>query len=252
MRNRFWYIVVLSVFLGCSTSETTDDIIISETANSVLLLSEYVAGEVVMIDNVIACASGSANPNEIIAYVYPRPEATDIRFFETTTVDDDKNDYSQYSQINVPEEDFFNGYLKSFTRQVDDEKWIILSFRESGQIHLSNPIRLKHLTQNTVFTDAISIDQGVSGMPLFNWPNLATEADAIYFQVITDETNELLSGTYTFETQFQYYLLDNVVLNITEETPPDLIINESYSITLMGVSEDNWVNVFGQTGFITE
>jgi len=216
MRNRFWYIVVLSVFLGCSTSETTDDIIISETANSVLLLSEYVAGEVVMIDNVIACASGSANPNEIIAYVYPRPEATDIRFFETTTVDDDKNDYSQYSQINVPEEE------------------------------------LKHLTQNTVFTDAISIDQGVSGMPLFNWPNLATEADAIYFQVITDETNELLSGTYTFETQFQYYLLDNVVLNITEETPPDLIINESYSITLMGVSEDNWVNVFGQTGFITE
>jgi len=40
--------------------------------------------------------------------------------------------------------------------------------------------------------------------------------------VITDETNELLSGTYTFETQFQYYLLDNVVLNITEETPQTL------------------------------
>ena len=252
MKNRFWYIVVFSLCIACSTSDTAEETTIIDPPNNTLLLSDYVVNEEVMIDNVISCASGSSNPNEIIAYVYPRPEATDIRFFETATVDDDKNDYSKYSQIDVPEEDFFNGYLKSFTRQVDREKWVILSFRESGQIHLSNPIRLKHLTQNTLFTDAISINQETSGMPVFNWPNLATEADAIYFQVIADDTDELLSGTYTFETQFQYYVLDNVVLNITEETPPDIITAQPYAITLMGVSEDNWVNVLGQTDFIAE
>jgi len=59
-----------------------------------------------------------------------------------------------------------------------------------------------------------------------------------------------LSGTYTFEQHFSYYVLDNVVLNITEETPPVLETATPYNFTLMGVSEDNWVNLFIQKSFI--
>ena len=247
MVNKLRYIVLLSLFVACT--DDTDDTVTTDTA---LLLSTYIDSETVQADNVIACASGAVNPNEIIAYVYPRPGATDIRYFETETVDDDKNDYTAYSQVVLPEVPFFNGYLRSFTREAINEKWVIISFRESGQIHLSNPIRLRHRTQNTVFTDAINLDQQDMGMPRFEWPNLTTDADAIYFQVVSDATNELLSGTYTFETHFQYYVLDNVILNITEESPPDLISGDNYGITLMGVSEDNWVNVLGQDTFTAQ
>jgi len=41
-----------------------------------------------------------------------------------------------------------------------------------------------------------------------------------------------------------------VVLNVTRETPPDLILDQSYGFTLMGVSDDNWVNTFVQTEFV--
>ncbi|MEP0262499.1 hypothetical protein [Dokdonia sp.] len=223
----------------------SDDTVIEQNDT----LAALVAQQTIEIDNVIACASGSVNPNEIIAYVYPRPGATDLRYFETENASVDKNDYQNYVQIDLPEENFFNGYLKTFTRQTSQEKWVIISFRESGILHLSNPIRLRHQSQNTNFSMDVAIDQSQIGTPLFKWETIVQPLDAIYFQVVSDVSNELLSGTYTFEPQFRYYELDNVVLNITQETPPDLIDGDTYGFTLMGVSEDNWVNTLLQVNF---
>lgn len=234
----------LFLFVACSS----DDVIRDQVDDT---LATLIAQNTVEIDNVIACASGSVNPNEIIAYVYPRPGATDIRYFETENVNVAKNEYQNYTEIDLPEEDFFNGYLKTFTRQTSEEKWVIISFRESGIVHLSNPIRLKHQSQNTHFTTQVAIDQSQDGMPLFDWNPLVQPQDAIYFQVVSDASNELLSGTYTFDSRFRYYQLDNVVLNITEEIPPELVTNTNYGFTVMGVSEDNWVNTLLQTEFVT-
>ena len=243
-KTNFLWVCFLVLLLSCNSDNET--IVEQDDDGS---LATLVAQNTIEIDNVIACASGSENPNEIIAYVYPRPGASDIRYFETETVTVDKNDYQNYTQVLLPEGDFFNGYLKTFTQQTAVEKWVIISFRESGILHLSNPIRLKHQTQNTHFTDIVSIDQSQTGMPLFNWEPLVQPQDAIYFQVVSDASNELLSGTYTFEPQFRYYQLGNVVLNITEETPPELISQTPYGFTVMGVSEDNWVNLIMDKSF---
>ena len=246
-KTDFLWVCFLVLLMSCNSDNET--IAVQDDDGS---LATLVAQNTIEIDNVIACASGSENPNEIIAYVYPRPGASDIRYFETETVTVDKNDYQNYTQVLLPEGDFFNGYLKTFTQQTPVEKWVIISFRESGILHLSNPIRLKHQTQNTHFTDMVSIDQSQTGMPLFNWEPLVQPQDAIYFQVVSDASNELLSGTYTFEPQFRYYQLENVVLNITEETPPELISQTPYGYTVMGVSEDNWVNTLLQAEFVLE
>lgn len=243
--TKYLFLLCAFAFLGCTTDSEQEEVVITTLAN-------LVASSEVEIDNVIACASGSENEDEIIAYVYPRPGATDLRYFETANTAVDKNDYTEYVQIILPEEDFFNGYLKTFTRQTVEEKWVIISFRESGILHLSNPILLKHQTQNTQFTDQITIEEPDQAMPFFSWENLADDRNAIYFQVVSDASNELLSGTYTFQEQWQYYLLDNVVLNITLETPPQLLPETTYGFTLMGVSEDNWVNVLGQRSFNTQ
>ncbi len=245
MRSKNILYIIVLILTSCESDDTNNNEVFTET------LATLVAQNTIEIDNVIACASGSENPDEIIAYVYPRPGASDIRYFETENTTVDKNDYANYVQIALPAEDFFNGYLKTFTRQTAVEKWVIISFRESGILHLSNPIRLKHQSQNTSFSTNVDINQEVVGSPLFKWEAIVQSEDAIYFQVISDGANELLSGTYTFEPQFRYYELDNVVLNITEEIPPSLINNTNYGFTLMAVSEDNWVNTFISTSFIT-
>lgn len=218
---------------------TTDDTVVEPVINT---LADLVAINDIEIDNVIACASGSAIDNEFITYVFPRAGSSELRYFETEDATVDKNDYSNYAPIEIEPQGLFNEFLMTFTRQIEVEKWVIISFRESGIIHLSNPIRLKHQTQNTILGSEVAINQSCPREPIFNWAPIVSNNDAIYFQVISDASNNLLSGTYTFDSQFQFYRLDNVVLNVTPRDPPALIEEDSYQFTLMAVSEDNWVN----------
>jgi hypothetical protein len=69
---------------------------------------------------------------------------------------------------------------------------------------------------------------------------------------VSNARDELLSGTYTIESRFQYYKTDNVVLNITQGIPPSLIAGANYNFTLMGVSADNWVNTLIEKSFTVE
>jgi hypothetical protein len=247
MRYTKLYFGLALLFFSCSSSDDPGDIISEQQTLATLL-----AQSAFEIDNVIACASGSSNSNEIIAYVYPRGNATALKYFETKDASVDKNDYSAYTEVVLPAEDIFNGYLKTFTRETEVERWVIISFRESGKLHLSSPIRLKHKSQNTVFSNAVAIDESIQGSPVFSWNTLTSLQNVIYFQVVSTAMNDLLSGTYTIETNFQYYEVDNVVLNITTETPPDLLPGNEYGFTLMGVSEDNWVNDLVQIPFLAD
>ena len=86
-------------------------------------------------------------------------------------------------------------------------------------------------------------------MPIFEWQDGVFDDTAIYFQAVLTENDDLLSATYTFDKNFQYYNLDNVVLNITEEEPPSLEQAFNYGFTLLAVSEDNWVNLFSTIPF---
>jgi len=237
------FIIAFIVLLSSCTSG--DDTTTSTT------LADLVATNTTILDNVIACASGSENEDEIIAYVYPRPGVTALRYFETNDVSVDKNDFTAYTEVVLESEDFFNGYLMKFTRQTSRERWVILTFIEEGVLQLSNPILLKHKSQNTAFTQEVVVDQTDSEMPVFSWNASDQGEDAIYFQVLANDQNDLQSGTYTFDTHFQYYNLDNVVLNITRDQPADLVFGTNYSFTLMGVSEDNWVNTLDVVSFIS-
>ena len=245
------YFVYISLFLifSCSTDGETENTS-SSVNDSAETLATMVASREIVIDNVIACAGSNEDPELVSIYLYPREGVTNIRYFETTTAEEDKNDYTNYTEMNGTLLDVFNGFLLRYEVAVPEEKWIIVSFEENGEIHLSNPIRLKHLTKPTEYLPQnVSIDISSPLMPTFAWTDGAFDDSKIYFHVVSDATDNLLSGTYTFDRMFQFYNLDNVVLNITEETPPDLILDDTYNFTLLAVSEDNWVNLFAEVGF---
>ncbi|SDX15756.1 hypothetical protein SAMN05444411_103225 [Lutibacter oricola] len=205
------------------------------------------------LDEVIACAASDKTNNNIsYIFYYPIPGATDIQYFETTTLEVNPNDFSQYFPIDYQQEPVFNGYLERFVRDSDKEVWSIVTYITNGKLHKSNPIRLKHQTKPTEWTSNVNIDFTESTMPKFSWEDGTIKENAIYFEVISDEDNNLLSGTYTYDKWFQYYNLSNTVLNVTRTTPPNLIVNNEYNFTLMAVSEDNWVNLVIQKTFTAE
>lgn len=240
---RFCPLLIALLILSCST----------DALNIENSLNDTLSSKQIVFDNVIACAASSnSDTNEISVFFYPRSGATNIQYFETEDATVDKNDFDNYLPVIVPLTDVFNGYLKKFEISSTVEKWVIVSFDEAGQTHLSNPIRLKQNTKPTEYLPQNISTNTSSNMPNFSWQDGRFMDTKIYFQVISDADNNLLSGTYTFEKQFQYYSLDNVVLNITKGTPPNLEAETSYDFTLMGVSEDNWVNLFSVVPFTIE
>lgn len=212
-------------------------------------LSTYVLNRIIETGAVIACAASDKDTNAVLVFYYPETGASDIRLYETIDAEVGKNEFSNYSEIDTEPIPFFNGYLEKIVRNSTSEKWIIVTFELNGEIKISNPIRTKQTLKPTVWSDEVVINQESSTMPKFTWENNAFGNNAIYFQVVSDAQDNLLSGTYTYENQFQYYNTFNVVLNITTQTPPALSIGTSYNFTLMDISEDNWVNTIIQKTF---
>lgn len=233
MKHLKYFIIGVMVFVSCE-KDNDDDVLVS--------LASYVNGQVYELGAVIACAASDENTNDVLTFYYPETGASNIRYYQTLNTEVDKLDYTKYTQSFLQNEPFFNGYLGKFTQSDSVEKWIIITFELDGEIKISNPIRSKQLSKPTVWTDVVTIDKTQSGMPNFIWEDNAVDDNAIYFQVISDHQNNLLSGTYTYENHFQYYNTSNVVLNVTTQIPPALIIGNAYNFTLMDVSEDNWVN----------
>ncbi|WP_298477630.1 hypothetical protein [uncultured Maribacter sp.] len=233
MKNVF-FLFLLTVICSCS----------NDLESRLDTLGTNIQGREIVKDNVIACAASNEDSEKVSIYFYPRDGATNMQCYSTNTANDDKNNYGNYKLINLPISDVFNGYLMKFDGQFDAEKWVIVTFEESGKIHLSNPIRLKHLSKETEYLPENIEIQTNTQMPIFTWQDGAYTDSKIYFQVVSNSQSNLLSGTYTFAKTFTYYNLNNVVLNITTNTPPELQNETDYVFNLMGVSEDNWVNLF--------
>lgn len=228
------------IVLSCSNDENT-----SENDD----LDAYIQSKIHQLGAVIACAASDENSDDVLVFYYPEDGATDIRLYESDNINIDPNEFSNYTKIDAFPTPFFNGYLGKFNRDLALEKWAVVTYEFNDTIRISNPIRLKQDSKPTIWSESVSINQNDSMMPKFTWIDNEFGENAIYFQVISDVQDNLLSGTYTYENQFQYYNTDNVVLNITSEPPPDLIVGNFYKFTLMDVSLDNWVNGVIQKNF---
>jgi len=212
-------------------------------------------------DQLIACAAGgqtifledATRPLSVI--FYPLPDAYEFRYFETETIDVDPADFTNYNEVGSENLPMLNGFLNYFKRtEIENERWAIVTYKVDNTIHYCNPIRLKLSTQPSVYDPSVvTIDKTVSVQPKFTWTDGGTTDNFIYFQVITDQDDNVVSATYTKDQQFKYYDISNVVIKLTEDPlNPSLNPSSLYKFTLMGVSEDNWVNLISQNVFFTD
>ncbi|QTD38861.1 hypothetical protein JL193_06285 [Polaribacter batillariae] len=238
-----FFFIFIATFFSCSEDS---DVIVPRN------LQQYVdENSNLELDDLIACAA-NADGNTSLNYIfyYPEAGATDIRYYETKDVNVNEKDYSNYRRETLRQEDVFGGKLQRFLRSGATETWCLVTYIKEGKLHISNPIRLKNASKDTEYNSEVAIDYTKTLEPRFTWKDGTIQENEIYFQVISDEENNFISGTYTKEKTFKYYDTSNVVLNINTTKPKDLVEDEIYNFTLMGVSEDNWVNLIIEKQFI--
>jgi len=241
---------LISVFASFFLFSCTEDNDITVSRN----LQEYIdSSSTKDLGKVIAFAA-SASGSTSLSYIfyYPEKGATDIRYYEADSLEVDEKIFSNYRRQILTVEDVFGGKLQRFSRSNSEENWCLITYELDGELHKSNPIRLKNVTKSTSWTDAVTIEFPEKLSPQFTWTDQGITGNEIYFQVISEEEDEtFLSGTYTYDTFFEYLDTANVVLDINEEeTPKGLVEDREYLFTMMGVSEDNWVNLVIQETFI--
>lgn len=244
MRNLIALIFV-SFLMSCVSDDSESILFINEH-----ILSEFISDKTFFENEVIACsASDNEVPDLINVYFYPEMGSKDFRLYESFA--EDGKDFSKYQLVNLNPEPLFQGAMQVFKIRTQG-KWFVVTFELDSTIEISTPIRSKVFSQPTIWSDVVTINQEESLMPVFSWDINSVENNAIFFQVIATEDLQFLSGTYTQENKFQYYNLNNVVLNVTQGTPPNLLKGETYVFTLMDVSLDNWVNEVIMTPFVAE
>lgn len=130
--------------------------------------------------------------------------------------------------------------------------WGVVTYQENDRLVLSNPIRIKLTTKPTQMANKlVNIEAGVTE-PKFRWQDGAVKENAIYFQVVSVAAGNLISGTYTEQKHIQFYYFSNVVVDIHDVRPASTPqTSATYTFTLMGVSEDNWVKLMAQKPFTT-
>ena len=234
--------IISFTILSCSSDD--DSAAVSN------VLADYLLNNSTETGAVIACAAKDENSNAILTFYYPEDGATNVRYYETETAAVNKLDYTKYKHLVLESEPFFNRSLGKFTRHTDIEKWIVITYELENEIKISNPIRTKQIQKPTVWNADVNINLDQELMPHFSWQANAFGDNAIYFQIVSNANNDLVSGTYTYDANFKFYDTTNVVLNITEGIPV-LENNTNYNFTLMDVSLDNWVNLVSQKAFNT-
>ncbi len=243
--KKILYILTLLFIVSCVTIDDADIIFDNEN-----ILSEFLEDKTFSEYEVIACAaSDNRIPDLINVYFFPEEGARDFRLYQSYA--DDSKDFSSYEFVPMDSKPFFQGALRVFNIR-STAKWFVAVVERNEKIEISGPIRSKVFSQPTVWSESVTINSESALMPEFSWNVRSEEQNAIFFQVVATQDLNLLSGTYTQENRFQYYNLDNVVLNITQDTPPSLVAGETYVFTLMDVSLDNWVNEVIMTPFIAE
>ncbi|WP_298416890.1 hypothetical protein [uncultured Kordia sp.] len=242
---------VCILILGTSSCSNDDQVFELDTYG---ILSNQLNNLAIEEGGVLAYAYSDATTNHEDVYLmyYVEDDAFNIKFYETESLDVDENEYSNYQQVIYQRQSVFNGFFQQVVEFNATEKWMIITYRLNNVTKISNPIRIKHEQQPTIWeSDGITIDQQVSGSPAFTWDVNPTNSNAVYFQIVSQAGN-VLSATHTNENQFQYYDTSNVGLDITEGTPPALTQGEYYYINLLDIGQDNWINRLLVVGFEAE
>lgn len=209
---------------------------------------------VVQEDSLIACAfsgdygflpNGLTDEMRVLAYAY----FPDVEFFYFRAEAGAGTSFTDFRFLPAPEaRTVANGFFEVLPQPTEGGNFIV-AHRRGSRLFVSNVIELKPDQPTADGSGDLAVDLSTPANPVFSWGTDPGD-NVIFFELLTDASGNVVSGTYTTEPSFRYYDLSNVVLNVSPGTPPaSLTTSNSYRMTVMGVGSNNWVNFIRDVAF---
>jgi hypothetical protein len=184
-----FFLTCISIF---SCSQDTD---ISIARN----LQQYMNENLNVEENAVFACAANAPSNTSLTYIfyYPEAGASDIRYYELTDASLDKDNFMNYSRESLGSEMTFGNKLGRFSRSGSSENWCLVTYKINEVLRISNPIKLNNTSKSTVYSNDVIINYKTTLEPNFTWEDSTTNESINYFQILTDEAQDFISGTYT-------------------------------------------------------
>ncbi len=213
---------------------------------------------VIQLDSLLAFAT-EVNPSfmkntgdTISIFFLPPDNSTEYKFFESDQYKINVYDLTTFHEMTLETRTEYNGrFIRFLHPGLDFPRWARISCKKDEQIFISTAVMINTMSDSTINGwGLVTIDFEEPAEPLFSWENDATPGTSMYLQLLSDQTQDLISGTMTTDKYFQFYDLSNVVKNIYPVTPsPVLLTGQIYTFILMGLDSDQWVKVVSETTF---
>lgn len=198
-------------------------------------------------DSLIACAfsgdygflpGGLPGEMRVLAYAY----FPDVMFFYFRAEAGAGTAFTDFRFLPAPEaQPVANNFFEVLPRSAEGGNFIV-AHRRGSRLFISNVIELKPDQPTVDGSGDLVVDLSAPANPDFSWGPDPGD-NAIFFELLTDASGNVVSGTYTTEPSFRYYDLSNVVLNVSPGVPPAALpTDNAYRMTVMGVGGNNWVN----------
>ncbi|MFK8046375.1 MAG: hypothetical protein AB8B72_12840 [Crocinitomicaceae bacterium] len=247
----YWFALSLLFVLSCQKKEKNmnlEEYIEDNSDLEQVSLTAFVLSDINQL-------SPSGNGGPFSEFYFEKPsDAFDLRYFATKDVKktDALKYYKPVNKLPMGDSPAFNGGLRrTGVGDASIEKKVVLTYKTAGKIHISEPVLVKQSTAPTEYNDDLLIVKESGITPYFEWQDGGSEVlNQRYFLVISDSIENLISGIYTTNKNFEFYDSSSVIESLAISTA-ELQPNSKYIATVFGISDFHWVNFVARKAFYT-
>ena len=239
----------LMTIMGVSQTDNWVNLVIEESFVP-QNLEEYLKANTVNTAQEITAfgLSENSSKNDSDIYFYPIENARDFRYYETASLEQEKENLKNYRRKFLDNDTDFGAQLRRFSREDKSESWAIVTYEVDAQIYISDPIKVEIKNNQTRYETDISFVQTQTLLPIFNWSTFETINEQ-YLTILTENNNTFVSGFFVNQPSYQYKSDNGVIGNINTSDLPDLVLDDEYNIIVYGLNENNWVNLVIRNSF---
>jgi hypothetical protein len=252
LRNALGTLSIAILLLITTFSCSNDDAPAPEPVDPFSLAGK-IENQQISNEKITAIGFSSFDAGVTFLFYHIADGAVDIELFKTQNTEVDRTNYNNYREFAMETRTLFGNFEQGNEDTRDEEYFAIVKYTVNNEVRLSNPIKMSHTSQTSVWTnEGVGVTQSTVGYPRISWANNFDGETSYFFCILTNSSGDTFVNVTTEDTYFQYFNIFNTTNNFTQQSPEALVSDAFHRVYLLDINNDNWLNRVVDYGFFTD